>query len=146
MVHYFNGHDIEVAYAEGFVLVDFVQLDGRDARIAVLGKTIWQHLQHTLASQRICINIDFAELTVGSDVIHAAHVVVVGVGDKDAVYLSEGLRHNLLSEVRSAVYEQARGLRFDECRTAQPLVVWVRAGTSMTLAADGWHATRCSRS
>ena len=146
MVHHLDGHDVDVANAQRFMLVYLVQLDGGHAGIAVLSKAVRQHLEHTLTCQRVGIDIDFAELAIRADVVHASHVVVVGMGDEDAVNLAEGLRHDLLSEVRPAVDEQACGLRLNECRTAQALVVRVRAGTCMTLAADGRHAARCSRS
>ena len=146
VVHDLEGNDVEVANAESLVLVNLVELDGRDARIAVLGKAVWQHLEHASAGDGVRIDIDFTKLTVGPDVVHAAHVVVVGVGDEDAVNLAEGLRHDLLTKVGTTVDEQSRLLRLDECRAAQTLVVRVGAATGIALAADGGHATRCSRS
>ena len=146
VVHYLDGHDVDVANAQGFVLVYLVQLDGWHAGIAVLGKAVWQHLEHALTGQRVGIDIDFAELAVRSYVVHAPHVVVVGMGDEDAVNLTEGLRHDLLAEVGPAVDEQACGIGLDECRTAQTLVVRVSTAARMATAADGRHATRCPRS
>ena len=146
VVHHLEGNDVEVANAEGLVLVNLVELDGRNTRIAVLGKAVWQHLEHALTGNGVGIDIDFAKLAIGTDIVHAAHVVVVGVGDEDAVNLAEGLRHDLLTEVGATVDEQSRLLRLDECRAAQALVVRVGAATGIALAADGGHATRCSRS
>ena len=146
VMHHLEGKDGKVANAESLVLMDLVELDGGNARIAVLGKAVWQHLEHALAGYGVGIDIDFAKLTIGTDVVHAAHVVVVGVGDEDAVNLAEGLRHDLLTEVWATVDEQSRLLRLDECRTAQALVVRVGAAAGIALAADGGHATRCSRS
>ena len=112
----------------------------------MFGKAVWQHLKHALTSNGVSIDIDFAKLTIGADIVHAAHVVVVGVGDEDAINLAEGLRHDLLTEVRTTVDKQARLGGLDECRTAQALVVRVSAATGIALATDGGHATRCSRS
>ena len=146
VVHHLEGNNLEVANAEGFVRMNLVELDGRNTRIAMLGKAVWQHLKHALTSNGVSIDIDFAKLTIGTDIVHAAHVVVVGVGDEDAINLAEGLRHDLLTEVRTTVDEQARLGSLDECRTAQALVVRVSAATGIALATDGGHATRCSRS
>ena len=112
----------------------------------MFGKAVWQHLKHALTSNGVSIDIDFAKLTIGTDIVHAAHVVVVGVGDEDAINLAEGLRHDLLTEVRTTVDKQARLGGLDECRTAQALVVRVGTATGIALAANGRHATRCSRS
>ena len=73
-------------------------------------------------------------------------MVVVGVGNEDAINLAEGLRHDLLTEIGAAVDKQSCSVCLQECRTAQALVVGIGAGASVALAADGWHATRCSGS
>ena len=146
MVHDLEGNDVEVANAEGLVLVNLVELDGGNTWIAVLGKAVRQHLEHASAGYGVGIDIDFTKLAIGTDIVHAAHVVVVGVGDEDAVNLAEGLRHDLLTEVGATVDEQARLFRLDECRAAQALVVRVGAAAGIALAADGGHTTRCSGS
>jgi len=107
VVHHLKGHDVEVADTEGLVAVNLVQLDGWHTGIAVLGKAIGQHLEHPPAGYGVGIDIDFAKLAVGTDVVHASHVVVVGMGDEDAVDAAEGLGHDLLAEIGSAVDEQA---------------------------------------
>ena len=91
VVHDLDGHDMNVAYLEGFVLVDFVQLDSGHTRIAVFSKAVRQGLQHGLARQGVSIDIDFAKLAVGPDIVHAAYMVVVRVGNQDAVNSSERL-------------------------------------------------------
>ena len=126
--------------------MDLVQLNGRNAGIAVLGKAVWQHLEHALTGYGVGIDVDFAKLTIGPYIVHTSHMVVMGMGDEDAVDLAEGLWHNLLTEVGTAVDEQTRGVGLDKCRTAQAFVVLVGASAGIALAADGRHATRCSRS
>ena len=145
-MHHFERQDIEVADTEGMMLMDFVQLDGRYPGIAVLGKAIRQHFEHSLTCQRIGINIDFAKLAIGPDIVHATHVVVVSMGDKDAVNLPERLGHDLLAEVGTTVDEQPGLFRLDESRTAQALVVRVGTGAGIALATDGGYATRGSGS
>ena len=107
MVHHLDGHDVEIANTEIFVLVDFVQLYGRNTGIAVLGEAVRQHLQHTLTGYRVGIDIDFSKLAVRTDIVHTTHVVVMSVGDEDAVDATEGLWHDLLAEVGPAVDEQS---------------------------------------
>ena len=146
VVHHLEGDNVKVANAEGLVRMNLVELDGGNTRIAVLSKAVGQHLEHALTGYGVGIDIDFAKLTIGTDIVHAAHVVVVGVGDEDAVNLAEGLRHDLLTEVGATVDEQARLGSLNECRTALALVVRVGTATGIALATNGGHATRCSRS
>ena len=137
---------MQVADGQRLMGMDFVQADGRHAGIAILGKAVGQHLQQSFAGNGVGIDIDFAELAIRAYVVHASHVVVMGMGNEYAVDASERLWQNLLAEVGSAVYEQPRGVGLDKCRAAQPLVAWVGALAHLALAADGRHAARCPRS
>ena len=112
----------------------------------MLGKTVGQHLQHSFTGYRVSIDIHLTELTIGTDIVHASHVVVMGMGNQDAVNLAEGLRHDLLTEIRATVNEQARRWRFKKHRTTQSLVVRVGTATGIALTPDSRYATRCSRS
>ena len=146
VVHNAKGRHPQVSNGKRLVGQDFVQKDGGHARIAMLGKTVGQHLEQSAAGRGVGIDIDFAKLAVGTHIVHTAHVVVVGMGDEDAVNAPEGQWHDLLTEVGTAVNEQARPWCLDECRTAQSLVVGVGTGAGVALTADGGYATRCSGS
>ena len=111
-MHHLKGHDVEVTDAERLVLVNLVQLDGGNTRIAMLGEAVRQHFQHTTTCYGVGIDVDFAKLTVRAHIVHTTHVVVVGMGNQDTVNASEDLWHDLLAEIRSAVYQQPRVLGF----------------------------------
>jgi hypothetical protein len=119
-----------------------VQSDGWHTRIAVFCKAVRQHLKHGLLGLRVGIDIDLAKLAIRPYIVHSTHVVVMRMGDEDAVNLPEGLRQNLLSEIRATVYEQASGIALHQCRTAQALVLGVLALTHLALATDDWHTAR----
>ena len=123
-MHHGEGHDVEVAYLEWGVGTDFVEIDGWHAGVFVLREAV-RHVVPNVA--------------VGTQVVHAAYVVVVVVGDEYAVNLAERLCEDLLAEVGSAVDEQACGGSLDKCRAAQPLVVRVDASTYVALATDDWY-------
>ena len=116
MVHDLEGNNVEIAHTEMLMLLNFVKLDGRYPWIAVFRKTVWQHLQHPLTGNGVGIDVDFAKLTIGTDIIHSSHVVVVCVGNEDGVNFAERLRHDLLAEVRTTVYEQPGLVTLDEHR------------------------------
>ena len=116
-MHHLKWNDEEVTNLESLVRVYFMKLDGRHTRISVLHKAVGQHLKHSLTSQWVSKDVDFAELTIGSYVVHAANMVIVGMGYQDAVDAAEGLWHNLLAEVGTAVDKQTCRITFHECRT-----------------------------
>ena len=135
-VHHLEGHDLEVANLQGHMGQDLMQADGRDTRIAVLRKTVGQHLEHRCLGMRVGIDIDLAELTVRADVVHASHVVVVAVSDQDTVDLTEGLREDLLSEVGTTVDENAGGLRLYQGGATGTFVARILAPAYLALATD----------
>jgi hypothetical protein len=73
--------------------------------------------------------------------LKTANVVVMNVCDEQSIEMSITSAQNLLTEVGTTVYQDAGGLRLNECRTAQTLVVRVCTATRIALAAYGWHAT-----
>ena len=107
VMHDLERRNLEVANGEGLVRMNFMKLDGGHARIAMLRKAIRQHFQHAFPGNGIGIDVDFTKLTIGTDIVHTAHVVVVGVGNQDAVDTPERLWHDLLSEIGATVDEQA---------------------------------------
>lgn len=145
-VHHLKRNDADIANLKGVAGFDFVQSDSRHARIAMLGKAVGKHLQHRLAGQAIGIYIDFAELAVRANIVHATHVVVVGVGNENAVDAAERLRKNLLTKVGAAVNEQSRLLSFHQYGAAQAFVLRVAALADTALAAYHRHTTRGTRS
>ena len=141
MVHHLKRSDTEITNGKGFVRMNLMKLDGWDTGIAMLGKAVRQHLKHSLTGNGVGIDINLAKLTIGTDIVHSAHVVVMGMGYKNAINASEGMRHNLLTEIWTAIDEQTRQLRLNEGRTTQSLIMWIRAGAGMTLTANSGDAT-----
>lgn len=144
VMHHLERHDVKIANRERVMGMNLMQLYSGYTRIAVFGKAIGQHLQHAFTGNGIGIDVDFAKLTVRPDVVHAAYVVVVGVGDEYGVDFAEGLRQHLLAEVGSAVDKYARGGGFHQCRTARALVVRVGALADGALASQNGNAAGCA--
>ena len=143
-VHHLDGEDVQVTDLQGFVGVDLMESDGGNARVSVFCEAVGQHLQHALAGDGIGIDIDLTKLTVGADIVHASHMVVMTVGDEDTIDLPEGLWQDLLTEVRSTVDEQTGLFGLHQHRAAGPLVSWILTFAHLTLAPDHRYATRGS--
>ena len=105
-MHHHEGHHLEITDMQRLVRHNLVQTDSRHTGITVLCEAIRQHLQHRLTGGGVGIDVDLTKSAIGSDIIHTSHVVIVGVGNQNGVYLTERLWQDLLTEVRSAVYQQ----------------------------------------
>ena len=144
-VQHFDGQNVQVTDLQGLMGIYLMELDGGYAGVSVFRKTVGQHLQHPFLSYRVGIDVDLTKLTVGADIIHAAHMVVMAVGDQDAVNLTERLGQDLGPEVGSAVDQHACLFGFHQYRTACPLIPGVLTPAHLALAPDYRYPTRCSR-
>ena len=142
-VQHFDGQNVQIPDLQGLMSVYLLELDGGYARVSVLRKTVGQHLQHPFLSYRVGIDVDLTKLTIRSDIIHATYMVVMAVGYQDTVDPAKGVGKDLLTEIRTAVDEQARLFRLYQHGTASPFVLRIGALAYLTLAADDRHATRC---
>ena len=106
-VQHFDGEDVEISDLQGFMGIYLMESNGRHSGVSVFRKTVGQHLQHPFLGYRVGIDIDLTKLTKRADIIHAAHMVVVAVGDQDAVNLTKRLGQDLGPEIRSAVDQHA---------------------------------------
>ena len=102
-MHHFDGHDVQIPDGQGLMGMNLMQSDGWYTRISVFCKTVGQHLQHTLFGDRIGIDVDLTKLTIRPDIIHASHVVIMGVRDQDPIDLPERLWQDLLTEIGATV-------------------------------------------
>ena len=144
-VHHLYGQYLYVTYCESLAGMNLVQFYLRHTRVAVLGKTVRQHLQHALTGYGVSIHVNLPELTIGSDIIHSPHVVVVRMGYQYAVNPAKRLRQYLFAKVGTCVHQQSCLLSLHQYRAAQTLVLRVRTLTHPALTAYHRHATRCSR-
>ena len=140
VVHHHKGHDVEIADVQRVMRQDLMQSNGRHTWITMLSKAVRQHFQHSFLRLGIGIDVDLTKLAVRTDVVHTSHVVVVGMGNQDAIDLAEGLRQYLLTEIWATVNEQPGGVCLHQGRTAQTLVTRVLALADLTLATDDWYA------
>jgi len=85
---------------------------------------------------------DFA--AIRAEVVHAAYVVVMAVGDEQRVEVKVGGAEHLLPEIGSAVNQQADALRAHDGGAAQAFVARVVGGASGALAAYLRDAGGCA--
>ena len=113
-MHHLERHDADIANLEKLVRMNLIQLNGRHSGIAVFCKAVRQHLKQSLAGIGVGIDVNLSKLTVRTQVVHASHVVIVGMRHQHPVNLPERLWQYLLTEVWSAVNEQAGALRLQQ--------------------------------
>ena len=99
-----RGH-AKVADGERHVRFHLHEIDTRHAGIFVLHETVGHVVADVGGGAAVGVDVDVAEDAERSQVIHSPDVVIVGVGDEDAVNLPERLGKHLLAEVGAAVDE-----------------------------------------
>jgi hypothetical protein len=143
-VHHFYWRYLYVADAEGVVFADGVEFEWRRAGVEVLAETIGHNVVDALPRGLVGIESDVAENGKGAQVVDASDVVVMQMGEEYAVNGSEGERHELLTDVGSAVDEQSCCHRLYQGSAAKALVVRVSAATHFAGAAQRGNASRCA--
>jgi hypothetical protein len=89
----------------------------------------------------------YREITVfaiGPQVVYAADMVIMAVGQKRSVEMRRTEPENLLSEIRAAVDEETTPPDVNDGRRAQALVKRICRTADLTVAADLRDAGRCS--
>ena len=109
-----------------------MQINRWHAWVFLFSKAVGHCLPKTICTDFIGINVYIPKTAVGTQVVDTAHMVVVGVGDKDGVDLPKLLLQHLLTEIWSAVYEQTGVFCFEKSRRAKSFVTWVCACAYIT--------------
>ena len=68
-------------------------------------------------------------------------MIVMGMGNKNAVDTTERLCEHLLTEIGSGIDEQSCLFCLNKNGAAQTFVLWMSTLTHITLASHYWHAT-----
>lgn len=69
----------------------------------------------------IAIDINITKDTERAQIIYATNMVVMDMRNQDAIYLPERHTQQLLSDIRSGIYQNTGILRFYHCCTTQSL-------------------------
>lgn len=92
VVHHFYGHDGDVANGERLVLLYGVEGQSRHTGIELRLKAIGHHGMDATHCLTVGIDIDALLEGVRTQVVYSAHMVVMAMGDENAVDGSYGLR------------------------------------------------------
>ena len=81
----------------------------------------------------------------GTEVVDAANVVVVFVGDENGIqrFVHADAEH-LFAEVRTAIQQKPCVALLEECRSTQATVARVAAGANFATASYLWYADACA--
>ena len=133
-VHHADGHDVDVAYADGLMRLDGVKAQQWHARIKIRGETIGHRGLQCSGCGLVGIDVDVAKHAKRAQIVDAGHVVVVDMGEQYAVERVEGEGHELHANVGTGIDEQACGVALDEHSTAPTLVARVSTPAYLTPA------------
>ena len=125
-MHHLKDRDLHVTEGEMVMGVDFLQLELGHTWIDVSHQTVRQAFTQVPGGIRICIQREFLQVAEGTQVINAAHMVVVLMGDETGI---DGFAHtdvkHLFAEVGAAIYQKGGFLCLEECGATQSSVAGV---------------------
>ena len=76
-VHHTDGRNHDVAYGERLVRLHFHEVELRHTGIFVFHKAVWHVVANVFRGAMVGVDVYVAEHAKGTQVVHAAHVVVV---------------------------------------------------------------------
>ena len=114
MVHHLDGHHLDIADAEGLMGPGHMQVETRHTWIEMLGEAVGHGGFQSVDGSLVGIDMDVAEDAERPQVVDAADVVVVDMGEQDAVETLEWQGEYLLAEIGSAVDEHPRGVGLEQ--------------------------------
>ncbi len=165
--------NINISDGDNVVVIVCAGSDGWYARVFVFRKEIGQGAVHGIDNPFVAVDWNVAEDTERTEVVYAAAVVVVDVGNEDGInFAADGFRCNLgkvlgvveialdveltletdvtemaqhlLAEVGTAVDEYASGVAFHHGSRTETTVFRVAAGAYGTGTTDNRNTARCS--
>lgn len=140
VVHDLYGNNLQIADVQRLMRRDGVEREMWHAGVEMTPKTVEHVVLEALAGIGIGKYIDRSEGAERAHIINPGHMVVMNVGDENAVYFTEREGENLLSEIGTAVNQNACVFRFNQSGCAKPLVAWVAAVANRAVAADNGYS------
>ena len=125
-MHHLQRHHLYPLDGERHIGLYGVEVQHGHTGIQHFAEEVGQPLAQVAVGEVIGKDVDVAESAEGAQVVDAARVVVVLVGEQHTVDGLEGHAEHLCTEVGTTVDEYARVIGFHKGRYAQPLVALVR--------------------
>ena len=124
------------------VFADRMETNFGNSRIFVLNECIVEILFHHPLYPLFGIDVDRLSRSVieCTHIVQPSDMVLVLVGQQDAVDTLHMFAQHLLAEVRPRIDDQHHAVLFDECGSAQPLVPAVRRRAHPATARDHRYA------
>ena len=140
-------HFLHIFYNNGHVRFNLYQIDGWNTWIAFLlrGETIRNAFHQVVGTELFGIDIHIAKDAIGTQVVESTHMVIVLMCDEHGIKRFEVDAKHLLTEIGSTVNKDTLATHFNQCRSAQPLVLRICRCANLTRTPYLRHSTRGSR-
>ena len=136
VVHHPDRHELDVAYPIGIVRLDGMELQLRCPRIEFLGifrKTVGHGMRQGIRNQFVAIDVDITKHAEASQIVDASYVIIMDMSNQHTIYLAERHTQELLTDIRSRIYQDSGMLRFYQRCTAQAVVARILAAAYLTI-------------
>ena len=133
-MYHLDGFDLNAFDVEGYARLDDVDVEGGDSEIGMFDKAIGHagadvvgHIPAAVYGKRFAV-------AIWAQIVEAAYMVVVYVGDNQGIEMWSAGGNHLLTEVGSAVDKYVFVLNFNQGRGSQAAVARVNRGAGFTFA------------
>ena len=141
-MHHRKRYDLYAAQRQWLVGRNGLQTEQRHTGIEMLGETIGHDTAQIAGRRTIGIDGDIAKDGEGAKIVYAPDMVVMGVGKEYGRKRTEGQRHELLTDVGAAVYEDAGVALLHQGGSTETLVVGIGTAAHTAGTAQGGHTAR----
>ena len=124
-----------------------MQFEFRSSRIeffCILRKTVRHRMRQPRSNDFIAVDIDITKDTERAQIINTTNMVIMDMRNQHTIYLPERHTQQLLSDIRSGIYQNTGILRFYHCRTAQSFIMRIRTSAHFTVTPQRRNTARCA--
>ena len=90
-------------------------------------------MRQGIRNQFVTIDIDITKHAEASQIIYASYVIIMDMSNQHTIYLAERHTQELLTDIRSRIYQDSSFLRFYQRCTAQAIVARILAAAYLTI-------------
>ena len=133
-MYHLDGFDLNAFDFEGYARLDYVDVESGDSEIGMFDKAIGHAGADVVGNILTAVYGERFAVAVRPQVVEAAYMVVVYVGDKQSIEMWRAGGNHLLTEVGSAVDKYVFVLNFNQGRGSQASVARVDRGAGLAFA------------
>ena len=126
--------DLDAVDRKGLVATELVEVELRHTGVRMLAETVRHTVAEVFGHIGTAVNREIAVFAIWTQVVDAADVVVVAVGQQRGIEMRRAERQYLLPVIGTAVDEEAAASDIDDGRSTKSFILRVGRATDVAVA------------